>query len=71
MRSVPPLMVDYDPISGRCSTLPMNPTGRSAAGSLAREPGVELGTLNGLHFISGAEAIGNFLSQVHGVGRPH
>jgi hypothetical protein len=33
--------------------------------------GVEIGAVNGLHFVSGAEAIGNYLSQVHGVGRPH
>ena len=32
---------------------------------------VEIGTFNGLHFVSGAAAIGHYLSQVHGVGRPH
>ncbi len=33
--------------------------------------GVEIGMHNGLHFVSGAAAIGNYLSLVHGIGRPH
>ncbi len=33
--------------------------------------GIEIGSVNGLRFVSGAEAIGNYLSQVHRVGRPH
>jgi hypothetical protein len=42
-----------------------------ADGPPASVKGVEIGTFNGLHFVSGAEAIGKYLSQVHGVGRPH
>ena len=42
-----------------------------ADGPPASVQGVEIGTFNGLHFVSGAAAIGNYLSQVHGVGRPH
>ena len=33
--------------------------------------GVPLGSHDGRWFVSGAEAIGNYLSQVHGIGRPH
>jgi hypothetical protein len=32
---------------------------------------VPVGQFNGRHFVSGADAIGNYLSQVHGLGRPH
>jgi hypothetical protein len=42
-----------------------------ADGPPATVKGVEIGTINGLHFVSGAEAIGNYLAQVQGVGRPH
>ncbi|MFM8469441.1 MAG: DUF3088 domain-containing protein [Limisphaerales bacterium] len=42
-----------------------------ADGVPAGAQGVEVGTHNGLHFVSSAAAIGNYLSQVHGVGRPH
>ncbi len=42
-----------------------------ADGPPANVQGVEIGSCNGLHFVSGAESIGNYLSQVHGVGRPH
>ena len=42
-----------------------------ADGPPASVQGVEIGTFNGQRFVSGAEAIGNYLSQVHGVGRPH
>jgi hypothetical protein len=33
--------------------------------------GVTVGTFGGRHFVPGAEAIGHYLSQTHGVGRPH
>lgn len=39
--------------------------------SRASVTGVEVGTFGGRRFVSGAEAIGNYLSQVHRVGRPH
>ena len=42
-----------------------------ADGPPAHVQGVELPTVNGLHFVAGATDIGNYLAQVHGVGRPH
>jgi hypothetical protein len=42
-----------------------------ADGPPANVQGVEIGTHNGLHFVSGAEAIGHYLAQVQGVGKPH
>ncbi len=32
---------------------------------------IEIGAFNGRRFVSGAEAIGHYLSQVHGAGQPH
>jgi hypothetical protein len=37
----------------------------------ASSEGCEIGVWEGHRFVSGAEAIGNYLSKVYGVGRPH
>lgn len=37
----------------------------------AAAEGCEIGVHQGRHFVSGAEAIGNYLSRAYGVGRPH
>jgi hypothetical protein len=33
--------------------------------------GVEVRVYNGRSFVAGAEAIGNYLSAIYGIGRPH
>ncbi len=42
-----------------------------AAKSPANVQGVEVSEFKGRHFVSGAKDIGNYLSQVHNLGRPH